>query len=692
MFENYLFERMIREPIDKKFYILGVACRFYIILAVLLCGIVNSFSLEFVPTSCTPVPLDSSDNYLSTTAYGYITSNIDMQIYASNPCNRNDLSFNFCIYNPLQSSPPCEPVELQLGDTVALGAVSSNPDIGGNAFLSNIPLSVSQITETLICLTMPTSRGASPIACKSTEFVNPMPPPIEPDCSMIGKSCYGTNLSQSLLRISGLTVQCVSDTLENLFFQKTTCNNIEFTSLAPFSSFQQALTNAVGAALILYVMFYGFKVVMNHEYVNLDKVAGFILKFLFVTYFAVGLGPITFQDGKATTQNGMTQWALPFMKGAIADFAYMVYSSGGSQGLCQFDQKQYPEGYKYYALWDAIDCRIGYYLGMQLLYNTSSIVTSLGGRVSNSETNSFSDQSQTGESGHSDLSAPDNFAFFTTMFGFLMSGEIIILICGVAFVIIFGSIMLSFISTYLVCLISMYAMAYVSPIFITMALFERTKSYFDNWLKITLSCILQPAILAGFISLLLTLYDDAVYGTCQFQRYDYTLGDNNFSTFELRIPNINPNDCTDSMGYKLFQAYKGGGWGRSILLLLSVDSLRDTLNFSVSMLYILALSFIFYHFSSSFAQFTSAITDGPALEAVIISPQKIIQAIQKLMEEAKQSGKNEGGEKPKDEKESKDKSSSGSGDGEASDKAGTEGGEASDKFGAENAAQSGMGG
>ncbi|CAN7976171.1 unnamed protein product, partial [Ixodes persulcatus] len=73
------------------------------------------------------------------------------------------------------------------------------------------------------------------------------------------------------------------------------------------------------------------------------------------------------------------------------------------------------------------------------------------------------------------------------------------------FSVIFLSILLYFITHYLVCMITIYVMTYISPIFIPMALFTRTKAYFDGWLKVCISCALQPAVIAGFIALLITI-------------------------------------------------------------------------------------------------------------------------------------------------------------------------------------------
>ena len=102
------------------------------------------------------------------------------------------------------------------------------------------------------------------------------------------------------------------------------------------------------------------------------------------------------------------------------------------------------------------------------------------------------------------------------MFGFFLAGNIIIFLSGIIFAVLLISIIISFLTSYLCCIITLYVMAYISPIFIPMLLFERTKVYFDSWLKIIISCLIQPAVLAGFAALLLTMYDSAIFKNCEF--------------------------------------------------------------------------------------------------------------------------------------------------------------------------------
>lgn len=587
--------------------------------------------------SCSGLPAGSADNYLKTdTAYGHMIGNIDMTTYVTGACDPTTNELKFCLQMPAGITPRCGPViTIPVGSSKKLNELSTNPTLGGNDLLKDLVLSVARLDD-YICLTMPTSRGQLPIACKTTALVAPPVIDVDPDCKPIGDSCYnGHKRSQSALNFSGTAVYCLTETLDKVFYQRSTCvseNQSEMKLLAPFPVFQETLKNAIRAAMILYVMFYGFKVVMSGEHTDLNSIATFILKFLFIAYFAVGLGPTFFRDGKETTKNGMVEFALPFLSQAAPDFAAMVFGAGGSRGLCAFAPEKYEQGYEFYAVWDAIDCRMGYYLGMRLMDNTASILNGASGATYETPESSGSTAvgiGPPGSKGIDTLQSDDSFRFFAVLFGFFMGGNIIIFVSGLIFAIVFLSIVFHFLTSYLVCLITLYVMAYISPIFITLALFERTKAYFDAWLKITLSCVLQPAVLAGFVALLLTMYDTAIYKNCEFLRHDYTVADQNFSTFELRVPESEPEQCRQSAGYKLQHYYEGQGWDTISLILFRIYFISDIFDLMIELLYVLVFTVIFYYFSKSMSQFAADLTAGPIMGAVVASPTAVIDAVKK---------------------------------------------------------------
>lgn len=592
--------------------------------------------------SCSGLPAFPADNYLKTeTAYGHLIGNIDMTTYVTGACDPTTNEITFCFQMPAGIMPRCSPpVTIPVGDSRRLGDISTNPALGGNDLLKDLVLSAVRMDD-FICLMMATSRGQLPVICKTTTIVRPPEIDKEPDCKNIGNSCFnGHTKSQSALNFSGMAVHCLKETLDKVFYERSTCvasGNQELKFLAPFPIFQESLKNSIRAALILYVMFYGFKVVLSGEYADLNNIAAFILKFLFIAYFAVGLGPTFFREGKETTRNGMVEFGLPLLSQIAPDLAGIVFGAGGAQGLCSFDPVKYEPGYEFYAVWDAIDCRIGYYMGMKLMYDTASILNGASSSTYDppgSGGSSTIDIGTPGSKGIDILNSDDAFRFFAVLFGFFMGGNIIILVSGLAFAIIFISIIFHFLTSYLVCLITLYVMAYISPIFITMALFDRTKAYFDSWLKITLSCVLQPAMLAGFIALLLTMYDSAIYKNCQFKRHDYSIEGQNFSTFELRVPDSDPAECRKSAGYKVLHYYEGQGWDTLNLILFHINFITDTFDLMVELLYVLIFTIIFYHFSKSMSQFAADITAGPIMSSVTAGPTRIVDAVKKAADYA----------------------------------------------------------
>lgn len=580
--------------------------------------------------SCSALPVFDDTTYLvNDTAYGFLQQNIDMKTYVNDGCKKGGSLFKFCIKNESSSPDFCTKVTLSVGDKTTVGAISSNPDIGGNPVLKDIALEVKAI-DNEVCLVMPTSRGVLPLMCRNGEGDELVQPGESEVCRNLGQSCYdGRAKSQSLLSFSGLTIHCLRDTLNKVFYVGNECPRLQddlvYSALQPFPAFQSAMKMAVRAALMLYVMVYGFRIAMNGEYAHVDKVAMFIIKFLLVTYFAVGLGQTSFVSGKEVSQNGMTGYALPVLVQLTNDFTEMVFMAGGSQGLCDFDVSKYDSGYEFYKIWDAIDCRIGYYLGMQLLYNMGTMLKSVGGTVADGATvGNPANLGDVGDEGIEALFAVGTLTFFPVMFGMFMAGQIVVVLMGLLFVIFFVSVLMYFMTAYLVCTVTLYVMAYISPIFITMALFDRTKAYFDSWLKIVVSCTLQPAVIGGFIAILLTVYDSAIYGTCEFQRYDYTIGEINFSTFELREPTVDVEKCQESLGYKLMKYYLGQGWEKKIVILFEIPKINDYLDIALSLIYVMIYVFIFYFFVKSVSEFAADLTGGPSVASVTVSPTAII--------------------------------------------------------------------
>jgi len=307
---------------------------------------------------------------------------------------------------------------------------------------------------------------------------------------------------------------------------------------------------------------------------------------------------------------------------------------------------------------------------MQLLYNLGSAGFLSGGSTSayGNIASSAADFGPPGTEGIEALKKPGMLTFFVVMFGFFMAGNIIIVLCGMIFGIIFLSVIFYFLNVYLVSMVTLYVMVYISPIFVPMLLFERTKGYFDAWTKIIVSCALQPAVVGGFVALLLTMYDSIFFGNCEYLRHDYNSSGINFSTFELREPASEPEKCINSTGYKLIKFYLGQGWEKKTLLIFEITTLSDFLDLALSMVYMVVYVFIFYFAIQSVNEFISDLTSGPNMSSVVVSPTA-------LMEKAKQAAEFIKAAASKDPQAAKAAASQG----EKSETGGDKGGEASDK-------------
>ncbi|MES2215258.1 MAG: type IV secretion system protein [Pseudomonadota bacterium] len=595
-------------------------------------------------------PVAANINYLKGyTPYGELLHYFDI----SNNCNATNDTLTFCVKSSAADA-PCESVDIAYGSSKQLNVIAANnTTLSNNLILQNITLYNESFTGgSKLCLTMATPYGHVPLMCRARSSTNSSPLENDinrPVCSVSAPSCYdsGYNYSQSPFNFSGRGYQCLAGTLNKVFFRSSNCipsDGIEMVALNPFSSLQIALRQAIFAALVIYTILYGIRLSLGAEKMNLERVSIFVLKIIFVTYFAVGTKIIYSSGNDAIeSKNGITELVLPILLQTTSNFASIIFNAGGSAGLCVFDSSKYPSGYSYYGLWDAIDCRIAYYFGMGMMANnfhaSGNTLHETGATTKPSTAPSGIIFKQ--PSGVFPLGVNGVFSIFSMIFGFFLGGNILIVICALVFIIMILSLMIQFVSSYLVCIITLYIMMYISPIFVPMILFNRTKGYFEAWLKISISCALQPAILAGFIAFMLTIFDTVVYKNCEFSRHTYQIaasaaGESRYmSTFELRVPNNAPDTCKQSAGYKMMQHYNGAGWDKAAMLIVVVPFISDNLNLLGDMVYLLVFCIIFLFFADSMSAFAAGITGGPNLASVTSSIGGIVRKIQEYREEKK---------------------------------------------------------
>ncbi|MFK7973827.1 MAG: type IV secretion system protein [Rickettsiaceae bacterium] len=402
----------------------------------------------------------------------------------------------------------------------------------------------------------------------------------------------------------------------------------------------------------------------------------------------------------------MIQWAFPFMLNGMSQFASWIINAS-PDGLCQFADVAYPDNLRHLRLWDALDCRISHYLGLDAMQTMI---------VENANK-------------HNDFSRFDILSNAIPPYVFLLIPAIIsgypqLVSLALMYPLLVISIGAFVVNATVVCMISIVVLGVLAPLFVPMLLFNYTRRYFDAWVKLLLSFMLQPMVAVVFMTTMMSVYDMGFYGTCKYEHRDFAYSG---PTFNVRVlPNLASSTvtvdgrsaryfyvdqdwskysqeevkgCKDSLGFILnnpltFLFDTGSDWGKKVAMPWLEDSSGDAnkkrfdflgaiksspgmffstveilfekiKTLAISMLTACLILYLMYHFSESLAEFAADMTEGVVLNNVAIKPQTLYKAGQAIAGAA-------GGL-------SSDQAAAG-GEGGATDKASTGRGGASDKF------------
>ena len=326
--------------------------------------------------------------------------------------------------------------------------------------------------------------------------------------------------SQNISSYSGLRhfslpiAQCMKETLENLFYNRAGHSMCATISELPdkngvcttgysktkdgyeyklggqvehksfFERIQDALRDFVKIMLTFAVVFFGIGILIGK--INLgnkkDSIM-FIVKFSLVLYFSIG-----------------TAWQSKFFDGvynASSDFAMMVFkiNAGETESKrdgCQFGDitlpdgslensgRNYPEGKKYLAIFDTLDCKLARYLG----FGPEATAAGIAKLV---------------------------FAgYFIGPIGIYFS--MCLLIIGFFMI----ALTIRALHIFLSSILGIILMVLISPLLIPTVLFEKTSNLFKGWLKQLISFTLQPMILFAYIAIFVTVVDATMLGSATF--------------------------------------------------------------------------------------------------------------------------------------------------------------------------------
>lgn len=420
-------------------------------------------------------------------------------------------------------------------------------------------------------------------------------------------SCTDPSKAKTLASYSvfGKFMQCINSTFTNMF-TKPSITGVP----NPILKFQMNLRNIVSIALTLYIIAFGIKITAGGM-PKKPELFMFILKFALVFYFAVG----TFSDATSASavsqsQNGLVYYFNQLFK-VMAEFSNNIMMSGNKadNGFCFFDPNWYDDDYRFLALWDSLDCHMSSYLGFTSLMDGSVNATNIISLI------------------------------WTYLIGFnpLMT----IFLTVFAFFTI--SVIVELVKIFVISMFGLTFLALLGPLFIPMALFTNTKSYFEHWLNLVFSFVLQPAIVSAGVALILVTLDSQIYDQCAFKTLSSspTVAEVScsstsatgscYAVFDTSDPNYS--SCQNSFGYwaaspALFSVAKN----ESVLGLFTyVSPFPVSSSITAPLMTTVIMLFLFYQFVNMLGSLAGDLTNGMGLSEYGPSPRDTRVFLEKIL-------------------------------------------------------------
>lgn len=504
-------------------------------------------------------------------------------------------------------------------------------------------------------------------------------------CGTMG-SCYKRAYEHSRTGIvmTGPLIECVKEMVAKLTISNAVCSfddvNTVLGSSTRYTSslfmFQKHMHTAVSALLTIYIILFGFKMLLTGEAPPKSELTTFVIKFIFVVYFSVGININPDGGSELDRLDGMIQWAFPFLLGGMTELAGWMVSASPS-GLCDFTDVYYPDGLEHLQLWDTLDCKISHYLGLDVMQTMI---------VENAQR-------------HHDSSRFDILSFPIPPYIFLLvpaliTGNFMLISLALMYPLMVISVAAFVVNATVVCMISIVILGVLAPLFVPMYLFDYTKGYFESWVKLLISFLLQPMVAVVFLTTMMAIYDYGYYGTCKYETTDFSYGGAKFTVTVdagiaggasatagdrvVRYTYVDQNwghytekeaeGCQNSLGFILNNPLGfilgSGAEGASAampwitdssgdeeksrfgflsgitsvqgMFFSSADVIFEKIKALVIALFTASFAlYLMYHFSESLAEFAADMTEGVSLSGMAIKPQSIFKAGMSALSAAK---------------------------------------------------------
>ena len=454
-------------------------------------------------------------------------------------------------------------------------------------------------------------------------------------------SCYkkATDASKNLLPIVAPVVECAKQMVGKMAlgrFAYDFNNSNKKDSITPkgdsiLFKFQQNMRRAVMLLLTIYLIFVGFKILLKGEVPKKSELTLSLLKFILVIYFAVGIN----KEGEHF--DGITEWLFPLLFNATSEFSNWI-SNAADNELCVFKPEYYKPSLGYMSTWDALDCRISHYLGLNNLNDLLLLAEKEQG-IWDTFTN---------------FSIPP---YFLLIIPALLLGQVWLAILAIAFPLMVILVAAFVVNIFVISLIIISILAILGPIIIPMVLFDYTKSYFESWLRLMISFTFQPMVATIFMIVMFSMFDSSFYEGClhKHKTTDSSFIRKDLHTFVLEVDkkeylgksNYDFKKCSHSLGFIInhfidrFDEIKDIGFS-------DIEAILSNLLSGCIMLYLM------YIILGNLTGFTADLSQSLNLSTMVLNAKKIMDSAFSTMSDSLKSQKGGKGKRQSSVKDEKD--------------------------------------
>lgn len=432
------------------------------------------------------------------------------------------------------------------------------------------------------------------------------------------------------------TVGCVHDMLIRFIVP------ISETAESPYSQMQKRIEGIMAVILTLAVSLFGIKMLTSPEPLKKSDMIMFLLKLSIVIYFVLGKGwynksdqspglfpyileaPAVIADIFLQSQAKNEPTHSCYLKGGMLQsnilgenyFNVNIESTNLYKHFTMQDStdgivsnspsssavKPYPGYYGTYGygtqanpyikmtVWDLLDCKLANYLNMGSCDYTWQGMLAI-------------------------------FLFIPALFTFNLT---FILFAFMSFIYAFFILLtlVKFAHIFILSIITITILIFVSPIFMAMMLFDRTKSIYDKWVRVVFGYMLYPAMMFAFLALIFSTFDSIMYGdliTLKNQEANTNVNFANLckqvtnSTYCVVLDIVNSHYNTEGRGMceSVVGSARGAFLGSKKIIILSVSHTRlssdDWKVLSIALFKMLLFSFLFYTFLTKISNFCASL-------------------------------------------------------------------------------------